>query len=517
VSIDPNNLGATAHLTFDDEFSNLSLWNGSSGTWSTTFWYQDVNGNGGTLASNGEQEWYINANYGPTSSVKPWTDSNGVLTITASPTPSWLASQVNSYSYISGELNTYHSFSQTYGYFEMRAQLAKGQGFWPAFWLMPENGSWPPELDVAETLGQNPSGLITTVHSQAGGSYWKDGLWTAVPDTSAGYHTYGVDWEPDYITWYFDGQAVHKTATPADLNVPMYMIANLAAGGYWPGSTDGVSSAQMNIDYIRAYASGAGTSTPPASSQTPTSAPLNIDGAPSEGIVFRSSSSGDMGYMTLSSSGGEIWHASGPTSMAYASLGNGDFIGDGLTDVAFRNTDTGEWGFMTIHTGGGETWHDVGATSTAYAVAGVGDFGGTGQSDIAFVNTTTGDLGFMTANTGGGETWHMIGPTGSDYTVIGIGDFDSSGQDEVAFRNTTTGEWGYMTANASGSGETWHDVGGSSPGWSVLKVGDFDNSGHAEVAFRNTTTGEWGYLSPTAGGGEIWHGVGSTLLDYYAV
>jgi hypothetical protein len=48
-------------------------------------------------------------------------------------------------------------------------------------------------------------------------------------------------------------------------------------------------------------------------------------------------------------------------------------------------------------------------------------------------------------------------------------------------------------------------------------VGDFDNSGHAEVAFRNTTTGEWGYLSPTAGGGEIWHGVGSTLLDYYAV
>ena len=78
MSVDPNNLGGTARLTFDDEFNNLSLWNGSSGTWATTFWYQDLNVNGASLPSNGEQEWYINSNYGPTAGVTPWTDNNGV-------------------------------------------------------------------------------------------------------------------------------------------------------------------------------------------------------------------------------------------------------------------------------------------------------------------------------------------------------------------------------------------------------------------------------------------------------
>ena len=78
-----------ATLTFDDEFNSLSLWNGSSGTWDTTYWYDDSN-KGSTLATNAEQEMYINANYGPTSSVKPWTVNNGVLTIQAAPASSTL-------------------------------------------------------------------------------------------------------------------------------------------------------------------------------------------------------------------------------------------------------------------------------------------------------------------------------------------------------------------------------------------------------------------------------------------
>src|SRR6516165_7859775 len=73
----------TAQLTFDDEFNSLSLWNGSSGTWDTTYWYDD-NNKGSTLAGNGEQEMYLNANNAVTS-VKPWSVSNGVLTLQAAP------------------------------------------------------------------------------------------------------------------------------------------------------------------------------------------------------------------------------------------------------------------------------------------------------------------------------------------------------------------------------------------------------------------------------------------------
>ncbi|HEY3918347.1 MAG TPA: glycoside hydrolase family 16 protein, partial [Stellaceae bacterium] len=154
-------------ITFDDEFNSLSLWNGTTGTWDTTAPYVPLNGNGYSLASNGEQEWYINSTYAPTASVQPWTVNNGVLTLTAAPASPAIQSLIDGYQYTSGQINTYNSFSQTYGYFEMNAELPAGQGLWPAFWLMPENGSWPPELDVMEMLGQNPSTYYTTVHDMS--------------------------------------------------------------------------------------------------------------------------------------------------------------------------------------------------------------------------------------------------------------------------------------------------------------------------------------------------------------
>src|SRR3974390_273937 len=128
-----------ATLTFDANFNDLGLWKGSSGTWATNFWYNPLNGNGGSLPSNGEQEWYINSNDPATSSVVPWTAKNGIMTITANPASAAIKPLINNYSYTSGELNTYHSFSQTYGYFDMRAELPAGQGLWPAFWMIPEH------------------------------------------------------------------------------------------------------------------------------------------------------------------------------------------------------------------------------------------------------------------------------------------------------------------------------------------------------------------------------------------
>lgn len=68
-------------LSFSDDFNSLSLWNGHSGTWDSNFPWGAPNGS--TLSSNGELQWYIDANYGPTSSVHPFSVANGVLTITA--------------------------------------------------------------------------------------------------------------------------------------------------------------------------------------------------------------------------------------------------------------------------------------------------------------------------------------------------------------------------------------------------------------------------------------------------
>jgi beta-glucanase (GH16 family) len=256
----PDHPSAHGTLTFDDEFNSLSLWNGTSGTWATDYWYDPLNGNGNTLAANGEQEWYINANDPATASVTPWTVSNGVMTLTAAPASPTIQPLINGYQYTSGEINTSHTFSQLYGFFEMKAELPAGQGLWPAFWLLPENGAWPPELDIMEVLGSAPTVLYTTAHSVVNGQDVSNGIGTTVVNTSTSFNTYAVDWEPNTITWYFDGNEVYQIATPADMHTPMFIEANLAVGGYWPGDVNSSTPlpAEMKIDWIRAYAANPG-------------------------------------------------------------------------------------------------------------------------------------------------------------------------------------------------------------------------------------------------------------------
>ncbi len=62
--------------------------------------------------------------------------TDGVLTITARPASQAIQAETNWYDYTSGMLTTYSSFAQTYGYFEMRADMPDDQGAWPAFWLL---------------------------------------------------------------------------------------------------------------------------------------------------------------------------------------------------------------------------------------------------------------------------------------------------------------------------------------------------------------------------------------------
>lgn len=71
--------------------------------------------------------------------------------------------------YRSGLITTQNLFTQRHGYFEMRAKLPAGRGLWPAFWLLPAGGGWPPEIDVMEVLGHEPDTLHTSVHWTQGG------------------------------------------------------------------------------------------------------------------------------------------------------------------------------------------------------------------------------------------------------------------------------------------------------------------------------------------------------------
>jgi beta-glucanase (GH16 family) len=265
--------------TFEDEFSTFS-WNSGSdtsatpnntadGAWATRYWW----GSGDRwLSGNNELQYYADPS---TALVKQYswmnpfshsTEADGegdssALTITGRPSVGTyngagydVTSLTQGQPYVSGLITTEGTFSQQYGYFEMRADIPAGKGLWPAFWMLKQNPhEWPPEIDIMEAIGHETDRYYVNTHSNSPGH----GTVIQVPSQPfSGFHTYGVKWEPDKITWYFDGVEVGSRATPSDMHTPMYLLANLAVGGNWPGSPDNTTPfpAEMKIDYIRAYA-----------------------------------------------------------------------------------------------------------------------------------------------------------------------------------------------------------------------------------------------------------------------
>jgi len=232
------------HLTFESHFDSLVGLSADGKIWST------FGGDGWrTLENNKEAQFYSDASVG----VNPFSVEDGILTITAAPGKNPVGLPFNS-----GILTTRRSFRQLYGYFELRARLPAGAGLWPAFWLLPDNGRWPPEIDVLEQLGNMPATIYVGTHSAAGGPNVATTTAVSVADTSDGFHVYGLEWEDSHIAWYFDGRLVYRIPTPADLHVPMYLVLNLAVGGSgsWPGppTEQTVFPAKFRIDYVRAYA-----------------------------------------------------------------------------------------------------------------------------------------------------------------------------------------------------------------------------------------------------------------------
>jgi beta-glucanase (GH16 family) len=171
--------------------------------------------------------------------------------------------------YTSARIKTQGRADWTHGRFEIRARTPRGNGLWPAIWMLPtgpHHGPWPRsgEIDIMEIVGKAPSELHGTIHS---GNAWNDtGYHTSVyrkpeGDFSEAFHTYAVEWEPGEIRWYVD-ELCYGRATPEDLapyhwpfDAPFYLIMNVAVGGGWAGAPDEttVLPARLEIEYVRVY------------------------------------------------------------------------------------------------------------------------------------------------------------------------------------------------------------------------------------------------------------------------
>lgn len=182
--------------------------------------------------------------------------------------------------YTSGRLDTKGKFAPVYGRFEIRAKLPKGKGLWPAHWLypqdrdwrmeklmedavaggkeslIPEERPWYSEIDIMEFLGHEANVLYGTFHycSFDGTRRSSSGKWTGTVDYTSDFHIYALEWEPDSLRWYIDGQLIHKTASGIP-HKPHYLILNTAIGGSWPGNPDSTSTFPQfhDIDWVRIF------------------------------------------------------------------------------------------------------------------------------------------------------------------------------------------------------------------------------------------------------------------------
>lgn len=157
--------------------------------------------------------------------------------------------------FTSGMMTTHQKFNQQYGRFEIRCRIPQGKGLWPAFWLLPEPLSWPPEIDVLEFIGQEPHRIAMTHHfkDETGKLHSIGGNWIG-PDFSKKFHVFAVEWTPERITWFVDGVPRFQS----DESIPrakMYLLVNLAVGGTWPKDPDDktVFPSAFEVDYIRVY------------------------------------------------------------------------------------------------------------------------------------------------------------------------------------------------------------------------------------------------------------------------
>ncbi|HZV60488.1 MAG TPA: glycoside hydrolase family 16 protein, partial [Candidatus Eremiobacteraceae bacterium] len=173
--------------------------------------------------------------------------------------------------YTSARLKTQELFAQAYGRFEARIKIPKGQGIWPAFWMLGNDigtVGWPKcgEIDIMENIGKEPGSVHGSLHrpSTTGPTSDLTSTFTlpAGQSFSDDFHLYAVEWEPGVVRFYVDANlyaTFNSSQWPAGgkwvFDHPFFIILNVAVGGDWPGPPDATSTfpQTMLVDYVRVY------------------------------------------------------------------------------------------------------------------------------------------------------------------------------------------------------------------------------------------------------------------------
>ncbi|MBK9336991.1 MAG: glycoside hydrolase family 16 protein [Lewinellaceae bacterium] len=238
---------AGMHLVWQDEFNGSAL--------NAANWTYDIGNGCPNLCGwgNNELEYYRAEN--------SWV-ADGVLTLEAR------QENYQGYNYTSAKIHTQNKFSFKYGRVDIRAQLPKGQGIWPALWMLGKNISsvgWPAsgEIDIMEMIGGQGRDNQShgTIHWDQNGTKADMGKsYTLSQGIFADeFHVFSLVWDDQEISWLVDDQKfltadITSTAL-SEFQQEFWLIFNVAVGGNWPGSPNATTQfpQRMTVDYVRVF------------------------------------------------------------------------------------------------------------------------------------------------------------------------------------------------------------------------------------------------------------------------
>ena len=231
-------------LVWSDEFEGTTL---NAANWT----YEIGNGCDVGICGWGNNELQLYTNSSDNSKLE-----DGRLVITA---------RKNGTGYTSARIKTQDKRVFTHGRVDARARLPKGQGIWPAIWMLGSNittVNWPRcgEIDIMELVGHQPAVVHGTVHFFDGSYKFRSNSTSlSSGDFSDQFHVFTIMWDFNKIEFFVDNK-LYKTFTNAGIqnypfNNPFFFIMNVAVGGNWPGSPDDttVFPQEMVVDYVRVF------------------------------------------------------------------------------------------------------------------------------------------------------------------------------------------------------------------------------------------------------------------------
>jgi len=212
---------------------------------------------------------------------------------------------------------------------------------------------------------------------------------------------------------------------------------------------------------------------------------------------------------------------------------DGDFNGDGISDVACYTGGSGSWN-VALSVGSGwqipsPFWN--GGPGPALPVTDQcvkGDFNGDGKTDLACYTGNTGswNIALSTGNGWDSEFWNNGPLLTKEWSVVPVpgqcfaADFNGDGKTDLACSDGVDGVWSVAFSTGTGwNTESW--TGGpvvELPATGQCVTGDFNGDGKADLACYTGNTGSWNVALSTGSGWqpEFWNN-GPLLTDEWNV